>query len=280
MGWLDRFLRSDRKMESRTVSSVSPPPLPMAQVRDKLVELIQCELNANRLSTATAIAQLARERGLGEAVQSLMSLAPPSRQAKEVLGSATADHLTLAEAYRLLNDDKTAELYYRNALALEGDVPIAHAGLASLQLRGDNYLAWLDRLYAARSPETMIEIGVDRGESLARVKPPTIAIGVDPNPSIGYPLAAETHLFCETSDSFFSRRGPDELLNGRPFDVAFIDGLHLYEQALMDFLNVEKYCDRRSIVLFHDTIPLDEITQRRSVSDDFRSSPDSVAKRF
>jgi len=64
------------------------------------------------------------------------------------------------------------------------------------------------------SPETVIEIGVADGASLARVRPPTLAIGVDPKPTVFFPLTAETHIFPETSDAFFARRGPDSLLAG------------------------------------------------------------------
>ena len=46
--------------------------------------------------------------------------------------------------------------------------------------------------------------------------------------------------------------------------MGFIDGLHLYEQSLRDFINLERYCGPRSVILFHDTLPLDEPTQRRT----------------
>ncbi|HEX7516058.1 MAG TPA: class I SAM-dependent methyltransferase, partial [Chthoniobacterales bacterium] len=121
------------------------------------------------------------------------------------------------------------------------------------------------------SPETVIEIGVANGGSLACVHSPTIAIGVDPNPTVIKPLKAETHIFPETSDAFFARRGPDALLGGRPLGVGFIDGLHLYEQALRDFIHLERYCGPRSIILFHDTVPLDEATQSRTTTTQFHT---------
>src|SRR5206468_2630251 len=100
------------------------------------------------------------------------------------------------------------------------------------------YLEWLDAFHAALAPATYLEIGVATGQSLSRARPPTRAIGVDPAPQSGFPLTTETHLFVETSDDFFARRGADALLDGRPLDFAFIDGLHLFEQALRDFMNV------------------------------------------
>jgi hypothetical protein len=101
--------------------------------------------------------------------------------------------------------------------------------------------------------------------------PPTVAIGVDPNPRIAGPLEAETHIFPETSDAFFARRGPDAVLGGKPLGVGFIDGLHLYEQALKDFINLEAYCGPRSVILLHDTVPLDEPTSRRSCDTAFHT---------
>jgi len=54
------------------------------------------------------------------------------------------------------------------------------------------------------------------------------------------------------------------LLAGRPLSIGFIDGLHLYEQVLRDFIGLEACCGPRSVVLIHDTVPLDELTQNRT----------------
>ena len=172
-------------------------------------------------------------------------------------------HMAIAKAHRLLGQNNLATSHYRMALSLDGNLGKAHNGLATLRMPGDNYLIWLGRFYADLAPETIIEIGVSEGGSLSLVRPPTLAIGVDPQARVLTPFNAETHIFAETSDAFFARRGPDSLLAGRPLGVGFIDGLHLFEQALRDFTNLERYCGPRSIILLHDTVPLDQVTQSR-----------------
>ena len=42
----------------------------------------------------------------------------------------------------------------------------------------------------------------------------------------------------------------------------FIDGLHSFDQALRDFTNLEAHCASASLVALHDTVPLDDVTQR------------------
>ena len=53
------------------------------------------------------------------------------------------------------------------------------------------------------------------------------------------------------------------LASPAPLGLAFIDGLHLYEQVLRDFINVEKFCDRASVVVLHDTLPVAPVAAAR-----------------
>lgn len=234
--------------------------------------LAQREFGAGRYQAAVAVARLIRSRAPeAREPQRLLSLIAGALEEVEPRFPSPQYFLALAEANRLFGAHESALVYYQKALCLEGDLVQAHIGMATIRMPGDFYYDWLERLYTVLAPETLIEIGVADGASLARVSPPTVAIGVDPNPTVNYALKAETHIFPEASDAFFARRGADALLAGRSLGVGFIDGLHLYEQALRDFVHLEAYCGPRSAILLHDTVPLDEATQSRARATQFHT---------
>ncbi len=234
-----------------------------------LVDLAQQEFRCGRHDATINIARLIRSRAPDEPEpQRLLSLSATGL-GQQPLG---AEHFfALGEAHRLLGMNESAASNYRQALTLNRDFVQAYIGLATLRMPGDYYHAWPDRFHSLLAPEVIIEIGVSDGATLARVRPPTLAIGIDPEAILGFPLKAETHIFPETSDAFFDRRGPEALLGGRPLGVGFIDGLHLYEQELRDFSHLEAYCGPRSLILLHDTVPLDEATQSRSRNTQFHT---------
>jgi hypothetical protein len=150
----------------------------------------------------------------------------------------------------------------RRALELEPDCLEAHVCLARAKRPGDDYLVWLRRFHELLRPSIYLEIGVDVGRTLRLARPPTLAIGVDPSPPPAATFAAETHLFGITSDEFFRSAAGTEL-GERPVDLAFVDGLHLFEQALKDFIHLERHAARGSVVLFHDCLPIDAPTASR-----------------
>jgi len=172
-------------------------------------------------------------------------------------------HLARAAALKSQGDNQAAEAAYRTAFDLDLHLVEAHDGLARLRWPGPDYLAWLAHFHSTRRPRVYLEIGVATGRTLALTQPPTRAIGVDPAPVIDFEFTAETRLYRETSDRFFRKNRLARLLGGDAVGLGFIDGLHTFEQALKDFIHLEAHVARDSVVLVHDTIPLDERTQNR-----------------
>ncbi len=121
----------------------------------------------------------------------------------------------------------------------------------------------LRELHECLRPRTYLEIGVDEGRSLALADPATIAVGVDPDPSLEVDLGPRTQLFAESSDDFFARRDVAALFGGIGIDLAFIDGLHLFEQALRDVANAGRFISPGGCIALHDTLPYDRVMAKR-----------------
>lgn len=239
----------------------SEEPTLTNQAAAALVELAKVELERGNYKAAADVARMASSHAPAELATSrvLLSAGLLSRYNEH---RDAAYFTAIGDAHRVIGENETADIQYRNALALTADSVGAHAGLASTRMSGPSYYDWLERFYAELKPAVVVEIGVFDGVSLSKVKAPALAIGIDPNPRATVALGAQTHIFPETSDAFFDRGGADALLAGRPVGVGFIDGLHTFDQVLRDFANLERYCDAGSVLLVHDTAALDEATQR------------------
>lgn len=147
---------------------------------------------------------------------------------------------------------------------------------------------FLAEIHARLKPRTYLEIGVSDGRSLALSRVPTIA--VDPAFRVTSELRCDLHLVRATSDAFFKRRDPirhlrsgrnpiRNLRRGRAafgrylgrnvVDLAFIDGMHLFEYALRDFMNVERYTGESSVIAIDDVFPrsIAEAARKRETSD-------------
>jgi hypothetical protein len=283
--WVFRYRRIQRALRRLTGSAKDTPPPSTSHANGtsttacseetltKLLALAKTELRHGRNNAAAAVAQLITDRfpgnpqaqGLLASIPDLASI-PVSTEPNDTLThrQQAYRHLALGNAHHLLGENEAAASNFRAALTFIPDLPEAHSGLAAINMPGISYLDWLEKLYDYLKPRNVIEIGVSQSASLARVPAPAIAIGVDPVPSVIYPLQTEAHIFAETSDDFFAHRNVPELLRGEPLSIGFIDGSHLFEQALRDFMHLEKYCGPNSVIMFHDTVPLDEVTQRRT----------------
>lgn len=143
---------------------------------------------------------------------------------------------------------------------------------------------FLRELHALTRPRNYLEIGVNDGRSLALSRVPSI--GVDPAFKVTVPIRCDVQLVKATSDDFFAREDPIHHLRsgrnplrnmrrGRPLfghwlgtttlDLAFIDGLHVFEFALRDFMNVERFSRWSSVIVFDDMLPrnVDEAARDR-----------------
>ena len=143
---------------------------------------------------------------------------------------------------------------------------------------------FLRQLHELIRPRNYLEIGVNDGRSLALSRVPSIA--VDPAFKITVPIRCDVQLVKATSDEYFAREDPirhlrssrdprKNLRRGRPLfgawigrttiDLAFIDGLHVFEFALRDFMNVERFARWDSVIVFDDMLPrnVDEAARDR-----------------
>jgi hypothetical protein len=59
-----------------------------------------------------------------------------------------------------------------------------------------------------------------------------------------------------TSDRFFEKVNVELVLGGK-IRFAFLDGMHLFEFLLRDFINTERTCHRHSVIALHDCLPTD-----------------------
>jgi hypothetical protein len=124
-----------------------------------------------------------------------------------------------------------------------------------------------------------LEIGVQRGKNFYKIRA-LRKIAIDPKFIIGYKrrlfnfLALLNSTFFEmTSNQFFEKKA-GSILAKKKIDVAFIDGLHTYEQSLTDFNNCLKYLAPNGVILFHDCNP-----QSREAAEPV-SSPQEMMNKF
>jgi predicted O-methyltransferase YrrM len=111
-------------------------------------------------------------------------------------------------------------------------------------------LAELHRVY---QPRSYLEIGVNTGVSLTLSRTRTIA--VDPSFKISSEIHCDVQLVKATSDDFFAREDALAHFPDRSIDLGFVDGLHWFEFALRDFMNIERHAQWTSVIVVDDVLP-------------------------
>jgi hypothetical protein len=154
-----------------------------------------------------------------------------------LLGENTPEHV-----YRQLS-----EAYARNQQSFGGT---AEENRVWGDCHKHDVLEWFHKKL---QPKLYLEIGVDEGLSLARATGPSI--GIDPRPELKLKvdLPPQTRILPMSSDAFF-RGQAVHMLHPKP-GLVFIDGIHLFEFALRDFINVEKYAAPSTLVVIDDIYP-------------------------
>jgi hypothetical protein len=126
-----------------------------------------------------------------------------------------------------------------------------------------HYRHFLTEVHQRLQPRAYLEIGLRNGNSFALAR--CRAVGIDPAYAITAELDGDFALFRTTSDEYFSRPDPLAPTGNVPFDLCFIDGLHLFEFALRDFIFAERHAAARGVIIFDDVLPrtVDEAARQR-----------------
>ena len=114
----------------------------------------------------------------------------------------------------------------------------------------------IQKLIAAMNYKTYMEIGVASGSTWKNVVADK-KIAIEPRFSfdwVTHTLPGE-FLYQMRSDEYF-RILPQKT----EVDIAFIDGLHTFEQVLRDILNVMSVLSPKGVILLDDTVPIDEFS--------------------
>jgi len=127
---------------------------------------------------------------------------------------------------------------------------------------GTHYQDVLSKVEEKINPEWYLEVGSRSGDSISKIKCNYLAI--DPEFVIKNDVwnsAKFMQFFQMTSDDFFASKYLDK--SGIKPDFAFIDGMHLFEYALRDFINCEKHMNKGGMVFFHDVCPFNYLMTTR-----------------
>jgi hypothetical protein len=140
--------------------------------------------------------------------------------------------------------------------------PAQEAPRRDFPAQGMRYHRFLNLLHRSAVFDWYLEIGCRSGATFAESRSKTIA--VDPFFRVKHDVIQNKrvlHVFQMTSDDFFGT-GFLEALKIR-LSFSFIDGMHLFEYALRDFMHAEENSDRHSAIAIHDCCPWsNEVTTR------------------
>jgi len=112
-------------------------------------------------------------------------------------------------------------------------------------------------------PNWYLEVGTNTGSSLRKAT--GNAIAVDPAFKISANVIGtknQVHFYQMTSDAFYE--GKYAKVHCNSIDFASLDGLHLFESLLRDFIGTEKLSTTDGVIGMHDCIPMTYIAAKRN----------------
>jgi hypothetical protein len=131
---------------------------------------------------------------------------------------------------------------------------------------GMPYVDFFQALHAKAAFDWYMEIGCRSGRIFCEAQGKTIAVDpffqADRN-IIGAKPAL--HVFQATSDDFFASGFLGH--HGVRLSVSFLDGMHLFEFLLRDFMNTEANSRADGVILMHDCSPYDHAMTARDYGD-------------
>lgn len=119
----------------------------------------------------------------------------------------------------------------------------------------------LEYFHSVLQPELYFEIGVDEGLSLIRAKKSAIGVDARPQLNLKVELPQTSTIYGLSSDAFFQLEAATAFT--QPAALAFIDGMHLFEFALRDFMNFERFAAPYSLLVIDDVFPGHPLQARR-----------------
>jgi predicted O-methyltransferase YrrM len=163
------------------------------------------------------------------------------------------------------------------AVSFAAQCKTGFVGGPSEEDRRVNRIKTVQRALDMRVKPVYLEIGVSRGYAFSRIRADE-KIAVDPalklsarRRRLADAKARATHYFEMTSDHFFANE--TALLEQRGIDVALIDGLHSYGQALRDVENTLRFLRDDGVIVLHDCNPPYALMARPAESyDEFLAS--------
>jgi len=227
--------------------------------RDRLVEIFKKKYTEiTGLETLVNISPPMLYGVFRKSCQNVPTISKEYGKAKDIINEALANIYVqrtkagiFADGYRpnLVDGFATEEIKARPPLKPRGlDKEISQK--TSIDLEKLKHSQFLQEIHKISKPKLYFEIGVNNGSSLSLSKCRSIA--VDPNFTVTWPITNNTRLIRETSDTFFGKEKRLSHLFNTPIDLAFLNGNHLAEQTIRDFLNTEKYCVANSLIMINN----------------------------